>query len=215
MGLAKHDEDVVRKGWNIVEKNQDKISTLVMDMLTFSKEREPDPVPGDMNQVVGEVVELMQSRADELDVALDWQPGEDIPDACFRSRGHASRRAEHRHQRHRRLRGDAPTAQVDDRHASTAPTKRLARIIVEDNGAGIAAEDLDKIFTLFVSDKGSRGTGLGLPVSQKILSEHGGQIHVESTPGAGSRFTLELPAITAPAEAPAVKETADGVERPV
>ena len=90
-----------------------------------------------------------------------------------------------------------------------------ARIVVEDNGLGIPAEDLDKIFTLFVSNKGGRGTGLGLPVSQKIVSEHGGRIHVDSTPGSGSRFTLELPAITAPAEAPAVKETADGVERPV
>jgi len=42
MGLTEHDEPLVRKGWNIVEKNQAKISNLVMDMLTFSKEREPD-----------------------------------------------------------------------------------------------------------------------------------------------------------------------------
>ena len=68
MGLSQHDENVVRKGWDIVEKNQNKISTLVMDMLTFSKEREPEPVPSDLNQVVGEVVELMQARADELEV---------------------------------------------------------------------------------------------------------------------------------------------------
>ena len=44
MGLAEHDEEHGRKGWNIVEKNQNKISALVMDMLTFSKEREPDLV---------------------------------------------------------------------------------------------------------------------------------------------------------------------------
>ena len=42
MGLKEHDEEVVRKGWTIVERNQNRISTLVMDMLTFSKEREPD-----------------------------------------------------------------------------------------------------------------------------------------------------------------------------
>jgi pSer/pThr/pTyr-binding forkhead associated (FHA) protein len=42
MGLGDHDEEVVRKGWNIVEKNQNKISTMVMDMLSFSKEREPE-----------------------------------------------------------------------------------------------------------------------------------------------------------------------------
>ena len=45
------------------------------------------------------------------------------------------------------------------------------------------------------STKGNRGTGLGLSVSQKILKEHGGDILVESTPGEGSTFSLELPVI--------------------
>jgi light-regulated signal transduction histidine kinase (bacteriophytochrome) len=47
---------------------------------------------------------------------------------------------------------------------------------------------------VFVSRKGGRGTGLGLPVSQKILEEHGGRIRVESKLGEGSRFTIEFPA---------------------
>ena len=63
MGLSAHDEAVVRKGWGMVERNQNKISALVMDMLTFSKEREPEPVAGDLNTTVAEVVELMQTRA--------------------------------------------------------------------------------------------------------------------------------------------------------
>ena len=53
---------------------------------------------------------------------------------------------------------------------------RTVRIVVADNGEGIAAEDVKKIFSVFESRKGSRGTGLGLPVSQKILREHGGAI---------------------------------------
>ena len=51
-GLAEHDETMVGKGWEFVESNQLRISTLVMDMLTFSKEREPDLEPGDLNQVI-------------------------------------------------------------------------------------------------------------------------------------------------------------------
>jgi signal transduction histidine kinase len=74
------------------------------------------------------------------------------------------------------------------------PEEKLLEIIVEDNGVGIPPEDIEKIFTIFVSQKGNRGTGLGLPVSQKILKEHGGRIRVESTPGEGSKFILELPA---------------------
>jgi signal transduction histidine kinase len=71
----------------------------------------------------------------------------------------------------------------------------MARVAVVDNGSGIEPEDVEKIFAVFVSRKGGRGTGLGLPVSQKILEEHGGRIRVESKPGEGSRFTLEFPAV--------------------
>jgi signal transduction histidine kinase len=68
-------------------------------------------------------------------------------------------------------------------------------VIVHDNGPGIPPEAMDSLFSPFVSSKGARGTGLGLPVSQKILTEHGGRIRVESTAGGGSRFTLEMPAV--------------------
>jgi signal transduction histidine kinase len=71
----------------------------------------------------------------------------------------------------------------------------LVSVTVGDNGAGIPAEEIDQIFSLFVSHKGGRGTGLGLPVSQKIVKEHGGRIAVASRPGEGSRFTLEIPAV--------------------
>ena len=55
-----------------VEKNQGKISALVMDMLTFSKDREPDLTSANVNSVVQDVVELMQSRAQEEEVELCW-----------------------------------------------------------------------------------------------------------------------------------------------
>src|SRR5262249_42950597 len=67
------------------------------------------------------------------------------------------------------------------------------RILVQDNGTGIPPEKVAEIFRPFVSTKGSRGTGLGLAVSRKILREHGGDILVQSQPGAGSTFVLRLP----------------------
>ena len=50
-----------------------------------------------------------------------------------------------------------------------------------------------KIFRVFFSTKGSKGTGLGLAVTQKIISEHGGDIRVESELGLGTRFIITLP----------------------
>jgi signal transduction histidine kinase len=63
---------------------------------------------------------------------------------------------------------------------------------------------VEKLFSPFVSTKKGRGTGLGLPVSQKILAEHGGRIQVRSEPGRGACFILELPAVAPPT----VQETA-------
>ena len=87
MGLTEHDESIVGKGWKIVEKNQNKISALVMDMLTFSKEREPDLTAANVNAVVHDVVELMQVRAQEEQVELACQPAENMPDLVFDPEG--------------------------------------------------------------------------------------------------------------------------------
>jgi len=193
-GLAQHNEDVVRKGWEFVEKNQERISNLVMDMLTFSKDREPELAPADLNLVVADVVELMQTRAGEHAVELAWTPAAEMPTLVFDAEG-----------LHRAVLNvvtnaiDAVSGDEESKGKVMLRTEfsmreSMARVVVEDNGPGIPPADVDKIFTLFVSQKGGRGTGLGLPVSQKIMKEHGGRIAVDSEPGRGSRFTLELPA---------------------
>jgi signal transduction histidine kinase len=68
-----------------------------------------------------------------------------------------------------------------------------ARVVIADNGTGIPPGEVGRIFEVFASTKGSRGTGLGLPVSQKIVREHGGTIRIDSEVGKGSTFTVELP----------------------
>jgi signal transduction histidine kinase len=90
-----------------------------------------------------------------------------------------------------------------------SPERDVVRVVVADNGRGIPAEDIDKMFGLFVSRKGGRGTGLGLPVSKKILREHGGDIRVESEVGRGSRFILEWPAVPIDTNVTARREDVD------
>jgi two-component system NtrC family sensor kinase len=194
LGLKQHDESVMSKGWKIVEKNQGKISALVMDMLTFSKDREPELAPGNVNEVVADVIELMQSRAEELEVRLTWRPARQMPELVFDPEGI--------HRAVLNVVGNAVDAAYEGDQAGRvevavryAPEEARVFVVVTDNGPGIPPEEMESLFSPFVSSKGGRGTGLGLPVSQKILAEHGGRIGVESTPGKGSRFTLELPAV--------------------
>ncbi|MCA9039130.1 MAG: FHA domain-containing protein [Planctomycetaceae bacterium] len=193
LGLNNESLDDVRKGWNIVEKNQDRIFNLVMDMLTFSKDRLPNYMEGSINKVAQDVEELMRGKAEEAGVQLSLELQTDADNAWFDDEGI-----------HRALLNivsnaidaiqekEEPNGKVVIGTSYDAERDRVA-ISIEDNGPGIPAERLEKIFNMFESTKGSRGTGLGLAVSQKILHEHGGEITVESRPGLGCKFIMHWP----------------------
>jgi len=66
---------------------------------------------------------------------------------------------------------------------------RSGEIDVEDSGPGIAPENLQRIFEPFFS---TRGSGLGLAIVRDIMRRHGGSVTVQSTPGAGAKFTLHF-----------------------
>ncbi|MCA9262096.1 MAG: GAF domain-containing protein, partial [Planctomycetales bacterium] len=189
-GLKKHDEETVRRGWQLVERNQNRIYDLVMDMLAFGKEREPECEEENLNSVVGEVIELTESVAREAGVSLAFSPNPEIPSAMFDREG--------LHRAVLNVVGNAVDACREGGgsvEVSIGFNDEAGALYVEvtDTGEGIPAADLAKLFTPFYSSKGSRGTGLGLSVSKKIMNEHGGDVVVESTVGEGSRFRLELP----------------------
>lgn len=73
-------------------------------------------------------------------------------------------------------------------------SSRRVRVVVEDNGSGIAGEHIAQVFVPFFTTKGDRhGTGLGLAIVKSILEAHEGEIHAENGAGRGARFVLELP----------------------
>ena len=78
----------------------------------------------------------------------------------------------------------------------TAAQNGSVEIEVTDTGGGIAREHIHRIFDPFFTTKSNgRGTGLGLSVSYGIIKEHAGKIDVRSTPGKGTSFHVELPAV--------------------
>ncbi len=204
MGLKEEKNDLVRKGWRILERNQDRIYNLVMDMLTFSKERQPKLEPANVNQTATEVHELMQARAEETSVAFHLKTDPQMPVSQFDAEG-----------LHRAILNlvtnafDALNGQEGaEVTIQTQFDPAADRILVEvaDNGPGIDPAELPRIFNAFESTKGGGGTGLGLAVTQKILREHGGEVTVDTRPGQGCRFRLSWPMIEEEPEA-AVRQT--------
>ena len=193
MGLDKNDLGVTDKGWGIVRRNQQKISSLVMDMLSFSKDRKPEPSPSDIPALLAEIIETVKQRAEDAAISVHCKTPDNFPvllcdtEALSRAILNVVTNAI-----------DAVEEQPDGTVNITTEIdekREVVHVRVTDNGPGIQAETLPDIFNLFVSTKGAKGTGLGLTVSQKILREHGGDISVESTATHGTCFTLSFPLI--------------------
>jgi signal transduction histidine kinase len=191
MGIEDGDDKSLRQGWAIVEKNQAKIYELVMDMLSYSKDREPALEDVDLGATARDVVELLGPRAKEHGVTLTAALAPGLPKCPADPEGI-----------HRALLNIVGNA-LDAVEGTASPRVTVAtlrepdgkwlRVEVTDNGPGVPPEKQTEIFRPFISTKGARGTGLGLAVSRKILREHGGDILMRSQPGQGSTFALRLP----------------------
>jgi signal transduction histidine kinase len=87
------------------------------------------------------------------------------------------------------------------------PGKGAAVIVeVSDTGCGIERADLERVFEPYFSTRDA-GVGLGLAITQRIVQEHGGDIHVSSTPGVGTSFSIEIP-VSGPKTVDVKKEAA-------
>jgi signal transduction histidine kinase len=190
LGLKQQKIGTVTQGWQIVERNLERILRLSTNMLAFSKTREPRLVQSYLNRIVADAVQLAQKRADEKSVVLlsDFEEsippmpldGEGINQAVLNIIGNGI---------------DAVPAKTGIVNVSTTfdAEQGIADIVVSDNGPGIEHDKIEDIFEPFKSSKGQGGTGLGLAVSRKIIREHHGRIVVESRPGEGTTFRLRLP----------------------
>jgi two-component system, NtrC family, sensor kinase len=210
LAAARQAVTTVNKGWAIVEKNQERISSLVLDMLTYSKEREPEPEAASLVATVGDIVELMRSRAADAGVELRWKPQPSLPRLMY------DPEAVHRAVLNL-VTNDIKACEGRDpalvEVSATVDIERgVSRVAVRDTGIGIEKDRVGVIFNAFVSGKGSRGTGLGLAVTRKIAEEHGGTVHVVSEPNVGSTFTFEIPYVVPPLGAAAATDEGVGLE---
>ena len=192
--MGKKDLDLVQKGWDMVERNIDQISNIVTDMLIYSSERKPSCDLVNPNKVITEVLELMWEKAKLSGVVFVRKLDPELsPVAMDRTAIH-----------HCLLNLvsnaiDACTLGgiMDGKGIVTVETDRPpgwgVRFKITDNGIGMDKDAQQKLFTDFFTTKGYKGSGLGLPVTKKIVEEHGGKLTFRSKVGQGTSFSLMLP----------------------
>lgn len=190
LGLKKDNIEQVRVGWNILERNLDKVQTLTMNMLAYSKSRRPVYEMTHVPHVLNECLELIKPAAADRKLTLLTEINENQPPVPLDADGI--------HQAVLNLLGNAVDAVEMNRgiitlNSDVDAVNQQAIIEVQDNGVGIAPGDMDKIFVPFHSTKGQKGTGLGLAVTRKIIEEHGGKIEILSKLNHGTTFRIRLP----------------------
>ncbi|MBN1843757.1 MAG: response regulator [Deltaproteobacteria bacterium] len=206
--LKKNKPDLLHKGWSMVENNVGRISDLVMNMLIYSKEREPDYVSCSPNDIAQEVYDLMyqtlEARWAKLrDVMKEKAPQPKVKlvkDFAF-SINECFLDPTGLHRCLLNLVTNAIDACTAERHEGkeffvvirTRKEDGGIRFEIADNGVGMTQEIQESLFEDFFSTKGPKGTGLGLLVTRKIVDEHGGTITFDSTPGEGTTFIMRFP----------------------
>jgi two-component system NtrC family sensor kinase len=216
-GLDHRDLSLTAQGWRIVERNLDRTYNLMLNMLAWSKQREPRFETLQVNKIVEDVVALVQRLADDAKVVLLADLDDSLPpipvdydgiqqvilnlinnaiDAVERSKG------------------------IINVRTAFDVERRQVLISVTDNGPGVPPELRTKIFEPFYSTKGHGGTGLGLAVARKIVEELDGTLELVTpspTSGAasaigtsspthpGAEFRVRLP--TSRAKSPSAADT--------
>ena len=191
MGFKSQNLTQATKGWRIVDRNLDKIYGLTLNLLAYSRAREPASEFVQPRKLIQECLELVAGNANAKGVMAIADVARDVPPVPMDPSG--------MHQVLMNLLSNALDAveagkgliRVTARYFAD-PVNEL-EIDVEDNGTGVPPSMMKHLFELFHSTKGNRGTGLGLAVARKIVEEHDGTITARSQPGEGTTFTVRLP----------------------
>jgi histidine kinase len=191
-GLKNGKQDRVRAGWLMVKKNVGKVSELVKDILYASKERVPEYRECNPGVLLSEVFELYEGKAgaEGIDLVKDFPNDMGValldPNGIHNALSNLIFNA---------IGACAASARKERHHIVLAGRRENGKIIIQvsDDGIGMSDEVKENLFKRFYSTKGSKGTGLGLLVTRKIVEEHGGRITCASRLGEGTTFMAEIP----------------------
>jgi len=198
-GLKNDDQKRLETGWEMVQRNVERIRSTVLDILYYAKDRELDLQEISVRDVVSEVCSVLDAKAATHDIAFSTSIN--LTDEIFEADRPALRSI-----LVNMVDNSFDACRVDrqkDEHAVSLEVdgnEQEIRFTLTDNGLGMEKEVQEKAFTLFFSSKGSGGTGLGLFLANKMVQAHCGRIELESEPGQGTRFVIVIPRRQPPRE---------------
>ncbi len=193
LDLIKGDGDLspeIQADLKIIEKHTGNCRSIIADLLKFAHQQVSLKEPSSLNAIIEEVVLMVSSQLRKQQITIEMRLDQSIPLTVVD--------ADKIKQVILNMLINSAQAIIETGKivicSQYDSTSYRAKIIIEDNGAGIPADVLDKIFDPFFTTKSpGKGTGLGLSVSYGIIRDHRGEITAESLPGKSTRFVISLP----------------------
>lgn len=185
------DEDQRRKFLDDIQREVDRVDKIIKTLLEYSRSKKTAPTLVDLNQVIRDSVDILNSQGVLKNITLSIELSGDIP-LVEADPGQISQVIVNLILNSR----DAIPESGEIAISTSALSDSGVRIALSDNGTGIPNEIQDRIFDPFFTTKEpGQGTGLGLSVSARIVETFGGTIDVRSTEGEGTVFEIMFPAV--------------------
>ena len=185
-------ESQTRKDLEIVMREAIRARDVVRRLLDFARQSESTRERTSLNEVIEDVVALSRHLIQTSGVDLQLELEQDLPWVLADSNQMKQVLVNLVHNALQAM--PAGGEMLITTQSAFRAGRDWVRVSVCDTGVGIPRLDQSRIFEPFYTTKGEQGgTGLGLSVTYGIVTDHGGQIDVESEPGAGSKFTVWLP----------------------
>ena len=179
----------VKDNLDLIVSETGRCAKIVRGLLEFARESIPTKKLDSINRIIELTLALVTQQTIFQDIAVDFRSSDGLPELevdadqlqqvffnMFINAGQAM-----------------PNGGLLTIITRLAEDGDVVEIIIEDSGAGISTENLDKIFDPFFSTKAQKGFGLGLSVSYGIIKNHGGRGDVNSREGEGTKFTISFP----------------------
>ena len=184
-------EDPDYRSLQIINQEAYRCKKIVEDLLDYAKPRAAEMVPVAIEAVVDRTLELVENHLYKQKVQLVKEVASNLPRVYADSQQLAQVLLNlYLNAIDAMPNGGQLTVGADFKQDAGAPEIIIS---VGDTGLGIEPSALDKIFQPFYTAKKRRGLGLGLPICDRIVKNHGGKITVQSQPGIGTIFEIRLP----------------------
>jgi PAS domain S-box-containing protein len=188
-GLKKNDQERVDAATKTLKAMIGRVKKMVLDILYYAKSRELETEKVDATGFLRDTASIAEAKADAACVEFACDVPDDLGELNVDTAAMSAALVNFLENG-----VDAVECRDNGRVELTARRENGALVVtVSDNGMGMDRETREKIFTLFFSSKGKKGTGIGLFISNQTIERHGGSISVDSVPDRGSTFTITLP----------------------